>query len=366
MALNKLILTDKQKKISVISVFSGIRVPCHLHLAMHPTLLLTQRSERHQQRARQHAPPELEITIRRDPSRTEVLHLLPEMEFLISERAGAVTAEMISAGKRLRLIQRWGRQTWDIDAEAARQAGVPVCYWPIASCGRVAEHLLLQMLSLLRRMSEQRHALLQHTDWGQPHRSDENTFAYNWTRRENIGGLAGKTVGILGFGEIGPELAGRLRGFECAVVYHKRQRLPAHAEAQLGVTYASAAELAAQSDVLCCLLPFSAETEQSLNADFFSQMKRGAMLAHCGASGVIDEAALLEVLRAGHLGGAALDTFTHEPLPADSPLLSATRDLSLNLFLTPHTAAGTASERADDYSNLRAILRGDPLRYRLA
>jgi phosphoglycerate dehydrogenase-like enzyme len=333
---------------------------------MHPALLLTQRSERHQQRARQHAPPELQLTICRNASRAEILRLLPEMEFLISERAGRVDAEMIAVGKRLRLIQRWGRQTWDIDVEAARQAGVPVCYWPIASCGRVAEHLVLQILTLLRRLNEQKHTLLQNADWGSPRRAAENTFAYNWTRRENIGGLAAKTVGIWGFGEIGRELAERLRGFDCAMLYHKRQRLPAHVSAQLGVAYASPAELAAQSDVLCCLLPFSAETEQSLNANFFSRMKRGALLAHCGASGVVDEAALLEALRAGQLGGAALDTFTWEPLPANSPLLSALRDPALNLLLTPHTAAGTAAERADDFANLRAILCDEALRYRLA
>lgn len=306
-----------------------------------------------------------------NPARDEILRRLPQAEFLISERAGEIDAEMIAAGRRLRLIQRLGSQTWDIDLEAARRADIPVCYWPNRSCALAAEHALLQMLALARRLPEQMHIAAQAGDWGRaPERSDEDHFAYNWSGRENVGGLRGRTVGILGFGEIGVELARRLRGMECAVLYLKRRRLPPEAESQLGVEYASREEIARRSDFLCSLLPFTAETEMSLDEGFFAGVKPGAALAHCGAGGVVDEAALMAALRSGRLSGAALDTYACEPLRPDDPLLELARDPARNVILTPHVAGGDTEayrrELAENYTNVMSTLAGGRLQHRLA
>lgn len=316
------------------------------------------------------APPELEIVMRRDPAREEILALLPTVEALISERSGALDAEIIGAGKHLRLIQRLGSQTWDIDLAAARAANIPVCYWPVGTVVRVAEHMLMQTLGLLKRVRELMLVAEQAADWGQPpRRCDEDHFAYNWSRRQNSGALWRQTVGIVGFGEIGTELARRLKGFECAVLYHKRQRLPVSAEAELGLTYAAQAELAARSQVVCSLLPYFPETDQAIDADFFQAMQPGAMFVHCGAGAVVDENALIEGLRSGHLGGAALDTYTYEPIRPDDPLLALARDPTQNLILTPHVAAGATAaargSRAEDYTNVRAVFSGGELQYRL-
>ena len=96
----------------------------------HKTLFVTDRGLQHQQWALEGAPPELEITMRRKPGKEEIIALLPDMEVLISERSGVIDADMIAAGRNLRLIQRLGIQTWDIDLEAARSAGIPVCFSP--------------------------------------------------------------------------------------------------------------------------------------------------------------------------------------------------------------------------------------------
>jgi lactate dehydrogenase-like 2-hydroxyacid dehydrogenase len=188
-----------------------------------------------------------------------------------------------------------------------------------------------------------------------------------------IGRIYGHTVGILGFGEIGAELARRLRGFSPAhLLYHKRSRLSERAETELGLTFAPLDPLLAESDFLCNLLPYSPRTDRLIDAAFLSRMKRGAFLVSCGSGSVIDEAALAGALRSGHLAGAALDTFEWEPIRPDNPLLPLARSLEMNVVLTPHTAAGSRlpapdkPPRAEDYENVLRILRGEPVLYRVA
>jgi len=339
-------------------------------MAAHATLYLTHRSARHQQALLEAAPKEFEITVRRSPSKEEIMALLPGKEFLITERTGIIDADIIRAGKDLRLIQRLGSQTYDIDLEAARVAGIPVCYWPVYSCIMVAEHMLMQMLGVAKRLREVMDIATEAGDWGrESQKCDENYFAYNWSGRKDIRGLYQSTVGILGMGEIGTELARRLRGFGCMVLYNKRTRLPESAERELNVRYVSLDELLAESDFVCMLLPFFPEVEQMIDANLLSRMKRGACLVSCGAGGVINEAALADALRSGHLYGAATDTYTYEPLRRDNPLLPLAREPRTNIILTPHTAAGTIAahrdERHGDYGNLMRILKGEPLLFRL-
>lgn len=340
----------------------------------HKVLFTTQRGLRHQQAAIDSAPPELEIIMRRDPSRDEMLELLPQVDFLISERVGVVDAELIAAGKSLKLIQRLGRQTWDIDLGAAKAAGVPVCADPVSGCQLVAEHMLMAALALVKRLREVTQIAEQAApDWGQPQECTEDYFAYNWSRRDDIGGIFGKTVGILGFGEIGIELARRLRAFDSTVIYNKRQRIPAQAEAELEIEYASLEELQARSDILLNLLPDFPETHRLLGAKFFAACKRGVLLVHAGGGTTVDAQSTVDTLRSGQLGGAALDTFNWEPIRADDPLVLLAREQpQVNLLLTPHTAAGAEAaagaefRRNMDYDNLLAILAGQPLKYRVA
>ena len=316
------------------------------------------------------APPQLALIMRRGAGRAELLALLADAEFLISERTGVIDAELIAAAPKLRLIQRLGRQTWDIDLDAARRAGVPVCYQPINGCVMVAEQMMLQMLGLLKRVREGMSVTAAGADWGvETKRGDEDTFAYNWSRRGGIGKLSGATVGILGFGEIGLELVEQLQGFHCTVLYHKRTRLPAAVEERLRLEYAAPDAIAAHSDIVCSLLPYQGP-QAPLDAAYFAHMKPGAIFVHCGSGATVDEAAMLAALRSGHLAGAALDTYTYEPLRAGDPLVDAVQDPALNLILTPHTAAGGVTAgghgRTQDYDNLLALLAGRALQDRIA
>ena len=336
----------------------------------HKTLFLTNRGEVHQKVALEAAPAELDVMIRRGASKDEVLSLLPEMEFLISERTGAIDADIIAAGKKLRLIQRLGSQTWDIDLAAAQSAGIPVCYLPVRTCVLVAEHLVLQLLSLAKRIRELVDVTEKAGDWGlPPKRCNENYFAFNWSGRKRIDALYQSSVGILGFGEIGTELARRLQGFGCRVLYSKRRPLPRDVENKLGLTHVSRNDLARQSDFIACLLPNLPENNQTIDRSFFSLMKRGAHFAHCGAPGVVNEGDMLRALDEGQLGGAAIDCFTYEPLRPDDPLVPVARQPASNLILTPHVAAGTVAvsreERIPDYQNIVRTLKGEELNFRL-
>lgn len=340
----------------------------------HKVLFLTERSPRHQQSALAGAPPELDVTMVRHPARSELLTHLRDTEFLISERAGEIDAGLIEAAPHLRLIQRLGSLTYDIDVAAAHRHGIAVCYWPIRGCILVAEHMVMQLLALVKKLAEVKAIAEAALDWGRlSQRTDENVYVYNWSGRTDIDGIYGATVGILGFGEIGAELARRLRPFAPAqVLYHKRRRLPVQTEQELGLTYAHQDEVIAASDFLCSLLPYSAETDHLLDATAFARMKPGAFLVHCGSGSVIDEAALAGAIRRGHLGGAALDTFEWEPIRPDNPLLPLARDPQYNVLLTPHTAGGArrtdeppSSRRRSDYLNIQHLLQGEPLLYRI-
>ena len=340
----------------------------------HATLFITHRGERHQMAAIASAPPELDITMRRSPSKDELISLLPGKEFLITERTGKIDADIIKAGTDLKLIQRLGSLTHDIDLDSARSAGIAVSYLPVKSCIMVAEHMMLQMLAGAKRLHEMMDLTNQAGDWGQePKKCDEDYFAYNWTNSKNIHSIWESTVGILGFGEIGAELARRLSGFNCKILYNKRVPLPAFAEKELQIEFASVDQLLAESDYVCMLLPFFPETEQSLSSKFFKKMKSGAIFVSCGGSGVVDEEALFDALKSDHLYGAALDTFSFEPISKTNPLLPLALQPQSNLYLTPHTAAGSGSttsttgmERYGDYINIIRFLNGDTLSGKVA
>ncbi len=337
-------------------------------MSEHKVLFLTERSPRHQEDALNAAPAGLRVVMLRQPKEKVLLREIADAEFLVSERSGDVDGELIAAAPKLRLVQRLGSLVYDIDLGAAQRAGVMVCLWPVLDCVMVAEHMVMQMLALAKRLPEVSVIAQEAADWGRPaRRTDENIFAYNWSGRANIGGLFGQTVGILGFGEIGAELARRLRGFAPrGVLYHKRRPLPSHVEADLGITYATRQELVAASDFLCVLLPYMTETDLSVNEATFAATKPGAFVVHCGSGSVIDEDALAESITSGHLAGAALDTFEWEPLRADNPLVALARDPSANVLLTPHTAASTLpGGRLGDWTNIRRVIAGEEPFYRL-
>lgn len=333
-------------------------------------LFVTSRAPRHQKIAMQAAPDFLDMTVLEAPDRDSILAHVADAEVLISERSGVIDAGIVAAGRKLRLVQRLGRFTHDIDAAAVGRAGAALCFWPLLVSTLVSEHVTMQILALAKTYREAAHVMLQPGDWAEPRKCDENYFAYNWTGRRGMRTLADATVGIVGFGEIGADVARRLRGFGCEVLYHKRRRLPQAVEAELGVAYADPDAIRARSDFLCLLAPHGPGMGESVDRAYIARMKPGAFLVSTGASTVLKEADVAEAVLDGRLAGLAVDGFVYEPAPLDSPLLRLARDHpQANVILSPHIAGGVASNdvaaRTREFENVRRLKDGRPLLNRL-
>ena len=337
------------------------------------------------------APADLNIIMRRSTelSRQELRGLIAQADALITERTGTIDRELIEAGTSLKLIQRIGSLYHDIDLEAARERGIPVCTRPINGTIAVAENMMLQMLAVLRRaMPLQQVVRTEPTQFKrtlpldpdndktpktvpfEPRRTTEDVFAFNWSGQTQVRLLLNKTIGILGFGEIGAELARRLQPFGCQVRYTKRQQLPAFIENDLRIEYRAQEDLLRECDVIVSLLPYSKEMDLWFNADRIGLMKRGAYLCHAGSGSIIDEQAVADAVRSGHLAGASLDTYEWEPVRPDEPLLAlAHEDPAANVFLLPHIGScGDAgnNEFAEFYRNAQNMASGRPLENRIA
>ncbi|PJF42885.1 MAG: hypothetical protein D6749_07955 [Chloroflexota bacterium] len=329
---------------------------------MYNVLFLTDRGARHQEAALRAAPAELKVTILRTPSFAEMLPELARADFIISERNQPVTAEMIAAAPNLKLIVRLGSLDYDIDRAAAAARNIQVVVQPVLGTLYCAEHALMMILACLKRLGRSLHAALHTAAPFSPQRGDEDTFSFNWLNFEDIGTLFGKTVSIVGMGEIGVELARLLRPFRLkAVLYNKRKPYPNHVEAELGAQFATLEECLRHADVLVSLLPYAPTTDYALGGGLTAErlrlLKPTACLVHLGSGSVVDETEVLHLLQQGKLAGAAFDTFEFEPLTEKYPLVLYARDPKHNLLLTPHTAAASAPEsRADDYAAIMAYL----------
>lgn len=336
---------------------------------LYKTVFVTERSERHQQAMRDVTPPEIDLIILHVPDRDTLKHHLKDAIYLISERHGIIDADLLDSAPKLKMILRLGFQTHDIDLESAKERNIIVTYWSQASVIRVAEHCIMQMLVLLKNSMPARRIALESSDeWGASKRTDENTFSYNWSGLQNVQGLGGKIIGILGFGEIGTELARRLIAWDVTILYNKRHKLPESVEQQLQINYADSETVFQQSDVLVNLLPYSQQTDTFINSKRLMMMKSTAILVSVGSGSIIDEQALALALKNREIAGIALDTYEYEPLLADNPLVQFARKNG-NILLTPHIAAGTMSnldERRQHYSNILRHINGEALINRLA
>ncbi len=244
---------------------------------------------------------------------------LAAADALIVRSATRVTSELLERAPRLRVVGRAGVGVDNIDLDAATRRGVLVMNTPGGNAVSVAEHTLALLLALARSVPQLNAAI----------------HAGRWEKSGAAGiELRGKTLGLLGLGRVGSEVARRARAFELRVLAHDPY-ISESVAAETGVELVPLAELLARSDFLSLHAALSSATERVINAASLGQMKRGARLINTARGELVDEAALAEALRSGHLAGAALDVFAAEP-PRDSPLVG-----SPNLIATPHVAGST-------------------------
>jgi phosphoglycerate dehydrogenase-like enzyme len=291
--------------------------------------------------------------------------LLPEAEVIVTQDQ-PVTAALIAAAPKLRLIQRYGARPLGIDLAAAQAANVAVATMPLHGCIAVAELAMTLILALSKNLIKAHDATVRgsYRDLGvEPILTEQRKHKFQWMKLGGLLEVTGHTLGIIGYGEIGSETAKRARAFGMNVIYNKRSPLPADIEAADGVTYAAKDDLLRAADFVLLSAPLTPETQGMIGARELALMKPAAYLVNISRGGVIDEAALVAALRSRQIAGAGLDVFVYEPIPFDHPLLALD-----NVILTPHIGGGTGGARdrqmGDVLANVQRFVRGEDLRHR--
>ena len=244
---------------------------------------------------------------------------LRSADALLVRSAVQVDSALLEHADKLRVIGRAGVGVDNIDLEAATRKGIAVMNTPGANAVAVAEHTLGMMLAMARHLC----------------RADALMHAGKWEKKTLQGTeLRNKTLGIVGLGKIGMEVAKRAKAFGMEIVAHD-PFVSANVVKEHGIRLASLEEVYALSDYLTLHVGLTPQTTGMINADAIKKMKKGVRLVNCARGELIQEADLAEGLKSGQLGGAALDVFAEEP-PKGSPLLALS-----NVVLTPHIGGST-------------------------
>ncbi|GJQ52186.1 MAG: hypothetical protein HKUEN02_10330 [Anaerolineaceae bacterium] len=284
---------------------------------------------------------------RKDISAEDLLKAIPEYDGLIVRGRTKVTATIIEAASRLKAIGRAGVGVDNIDLKAASGKSIAVVNAPISTSIAVAELTLGLMLAVAREIP----------------RADAGMKQGKWLKKELEGAeLSGKTLGLIGFGNIGAEVGKRASAFGMKVIAYRRMGSAEEMKRQ-GAELVALEELYARSDFISLHLPLSDQSRGMLGSDAFSKMKDGVRLVCAARGGIVDEAALVAALNSGKVAGAALDVFATEP-PGATELASHPR-----VIATPHIGAQTAEAQsrasADIASEVLSALQGKPLRWKV-
>jgi phosphoglycerate dehydrogenase-like enzyme len=262
----------------------------------------------------------------------------------------------------LKLVQVQGRAPWAVDWTAAHDTGVSVSVLPHGGAIAVAEQAMALMLGVYRMLVPGHQGTVDaaYRDKGiEPVRTTERLIAFNWLGFDSMRQLSGKTLGLVGLGDIGLEVARRARAFDMNVLYHKRLPWLPEFEQMAGVRHVPLAELLAVSDVVSLHAPHTDSTERMIDAAALALMKSDAILINTARGGLVDETALVEALREGRIAGAGLDAFVEEPLPIEHPLVDCP-----NVLLSPHVGGGTGGGQRgmirSVVENLQRVARGEP------
>lgn len=270
----------------------------------------------------------------------ELIRMLPDYEVMLAIFHHPIDKEILDAGKKLKLISNYGVGYNNIDIQYARQKGIAVSNTPQSVCNPTAELAMALMLSAARRIAECNLRI----------RSEKESM---WGTMRNLGfGLEGKTLGIIGMGNIGKNIARKAEAFGMNILYHnQRSEVPGYRKADLPT-------LLQQSDFITLHTPLTPATRHLIGKQELAQMKKTAILINTARGAVIDEAALTECLIKREIAGAALDVFEYEP-----KITEQLYQLD-NVVLTPHIGTGTIDARIamgqEALDNIRNFFAGTP------
>lgn len=271
-----------------------------------------------------------------------------------------VSDDLLATSDKLRLLMKMGRVYDHIDMEAVRKRNIPMAISPRKGPNCVAELALTLMLALSKELLRS-HNHVSNGDYRQlglkPQQTTERAYAFKWMQ-QNIQEISGRTLGLVGMGEIGAELARRARVMGMNILYHKRTRLSTDLEDQFEVSYSDLHSLLEASDYVCLAVPHTPETERMIGREELRLIGPQGYLVNIARGGLVDEAALVQALQKREIAGAGLDVFAYEPLPYHSPLCQLE-----NVILTPHIGGGSGSnatqELAAALAEVTSILAGE-------
>ncbi|ESR23218.1 2-hydroxyacid dehydrogenase [Lutibaculum baratangense] len=288
----------------------------------------------------------LETVASRDPA--EQMAAAKRADFLVTGDL-PVDAAMMRAGAAARLkgVHKWGVGYDSIDIDTAREVGIRVMRTTGSNARAVAETAVTLMLSVQRSIVSGHEGMLR-GEWLKG-AVGPRTFL-----------LTGKTVGLVGLGFIGKNVAKLLRGFDCRILYTKPTKLPADEEREFGVEHADLQTLLRESDVVSLHCALTPETRWMMGKEQFAAMKDGAILINTARGGIVVEEDLADAVESGKLRGAGVDVFATEPPPAGNRLIGLP-----NVVVTPHIAA-QATDNFDAtvsrmFENIRRVAAGEPV-----
>ena len=312
--------------------------------------------ERWMKRLRDAVPGLWPARVRVVETEEELLSALPEADVAVVESM-SFTARELDAAPRLRCVQKYGALVRGIDTAACAARGVKVLTIRRRANLACAEHAFALMLGLARKIHTYANTISPSALHARGHdiRPFERRFTPNgnWARVPGLVSLHGSTIGIIGLGEIGREIAQRARAFEMKVVYTQRTRLAPEIEQALDATFLDLDTLLASSDWIIPQLPASPATRHLLNADRLSRIKPGACIVNVSRADLIEREAAIAALRDGRLGGLALDPPYDFPGRENDELLRFD-----NVLITPHFAGSPRQNGLDDFDEMiRKIAR---------
>jgi glyoxylate reductase len=284
-------------------------------------------------------------------SESELIELAKDVDAIISVFLQKIDNKVIENAKKLKIISNYGVGYNNIDIEFAAKRNIAVTNTPDVVTEPTADMAFGLILSVMRRIDECSRKL----------RENEN---FEWGLMKNLGtSLYGKTLGIVGMGNIGKALARRALASGMKIIYHNRKKLPEKEEIQYSAKYVSFDELIKNSDVLSLNCPLTSETKHLINAEVFSEMKNTAFLINTARGAVVNEADLINALKNKEIAGAGLDVFEFEP-----QISKALFQLD-NVVMTPHTATGTHETRFElaqmAAQNILDYFEGKKIRYKV-
>jgi D-3-phosphoglycerate dehydrogenase len=266
------------------------------------------------------ASPQMHVEYQPGMKPDDIKKAIGGYDALIVRSGTRATADIIEAGRNLKVIGRAGIGVDNIDVEAASKRGIVVMNTPGGNNVTTAEHAITLLLAMARNIPQ----------------AVSSLRGGKWERNKFTGvEVFGKTLGVVGVGNIGSVVADRAQGLKMKVVAYD-PFLTAEAAARAGIELVPLDELLARSDFISVHTPLTAETRGLIGREAFAKMKKGVRIVNCARGGIVDEAALAEAIRDGRVAGAALDVFVEEPPAKNNPLLALDA-----VVVTPHLGAST-------------------------